>query len=280
MQSLKPIKIASICPHFGEEPPLSGTRGSGTIFFSNCTMRCVYCQNWQISQGKSIGEGIGIGKEYSEDELVGEFLKLQEAGCHNINLVSPTQFAVPIARALKIAKRRGLLLPIVYNTNGFDQIKTLKNFNGLVDIYLPDIKYSDNVIGYEYSSVKNYVERNRAAITEMYQQVGDLEIDENGIAKRGLIIRHLVMPNGLAGSYAALKFIASLSKEIWLSLMAQYYPCYRAKEYPMLDRRIKPAEYQQVLDWAEELGLANILIQELASADSYQPDFQKDKPFS
>ena len=265
---------------------ISGTYGSGTVFFSGCTMRCVYCQNWQISQGKGIGIGIGAGIGRKEEERIGKeelaekFFHLQEIGCHNVNLVSPTQYAVQIAQAVEITKNSGLKIPIVYNTNGFDKLSVLKMFDGLVDVYLPDIKYSSDEIGYELSGVKEYVKRNRQAITEMYRQVGNLQFDDNDIAQRGLIIRHLVLPNGLAGSYESLKFVASLSKEIWLSIMAQYNPCYKAKDNPKLNRRINPAEYQQVLGWVEEFGFENVLAQELKSAEILNPDFERESPFN
>lgn len=271
------IKIASICSHFGEEPMISGTKGSGTIFFSGCTMRCVYCQNWQISQGqgtKGLGtEGLGT------EGLADEMLKLQDQGCHNVNLVSPTQYAKQIAESLVIAKNHGLKIPIVYNTNGYDKFSVLKMFDGLVDIYLPDIKYSNDQMGDDYSSVKNYVERNREALIEMYRQVGNLTFNDSDIATKGLLIRHLLLPNGVAGSYDSLKFIASISKEIWLSIMAQYSPCYKAIGHPIIGRRIIRQEYQQVLDWVEDFGFENILAQELDSSEVFMPDFNKAEPF-
>ncbi|MBI5700747.1 radical SAM protein [Candidatus Saganbacteria bacterium] len=290
------MKISSICPHFGEEPMISGTKGSGTIFFSGCTMRCVYCQNYQISQGQDTGYSM-----LDTVELADEMIKLQDVGTHNINLVSPTQYAKQIAESLEIAKSRGLKIPIVYNTNGYDKVSVLKMFDGLVDIYLPDIKYSNDQMGDDYSGVKNYVERNHEAIIEMYRQVGNLVLDDSdlpslklpssavallrrtdrqaGIATKGLLIRHLVLPNGIAGSFDSLKFIASISKDIWLSIMAQYNPCNKAVGHPLLGRRITTQEYQQVLNWAEELGFENVMAQEHESAEIYLPDFNKNKPF-
>jgi putative pyruvate formate lyase activating enzyme len=267
------LKIASCGPHHGEEPPLSGTRGSGTIFFTGCNLRCVYCQNYQISQE-------GLGYEVSLEELAGKMLDLQAQGCHNINLVSPTQVANQIRPSLILAKEKGLKLPIVYNTNGSDAVQVLQSFEGLVDIYLPDIKYSDNENAFKYSGARDYVAKNRAAITEMYRQVGNLELDDEGIAKRGVIVRHLVLPNGIAGSYESLKFLSSLSKDIWLSIMAQYHPCFKASQFPELNRKITSAEYQQVLNWVKEFGFENVLAQELSSSDVYLPDFKKEKPFS
>jgi len=267
------LKIASLGPHHGEEPPLSGTRGSGTIFFTGCNLRCVYCQNYQISQE-------GLGYEVSLEKLAGKMLDLQAQGCHNINLVSPTQVANQIRPSLILAKEKGLRIPIVYNTNGSEAVQALQSFEGLVDIYLPDIKYSDNENAFKYSGVKNYVERNRAAISEMFRQAGNLQLDEEGIARRGVIVRHLILPNGIAGSYESLKFLATLSKDIWLSVMAQYHPCYKAEKYPELNRRITKKEYQQVLDWIKELGFRNVLAQELSSSEVYLPDFRKEKPFN
>jgi putative pyruvate formate lyase activating enzyme len=266
------MKVASIGPHYGEEPPISGTHGSGTVFFSGCNLRCVYCQNFQISWE-------GIGDERSEVGIAEEMLKLQERGCHNINLVSPTHVANQVRKVLVLAKEKGLKVPVVYNTNGTDAVSVLRSFEGLVDIYLPDIKYSDDEMAFKYSGVKNYVEKNREAIKEMFRQAGNLVVDENGIAKRGLIVRHLVLPNNIAGSRESLAFLASLSKDIWLSVMAQYHPCYKAKEYPELDRRINSAEYCQVLDWVEELEFTNVQAQELESAEVYLPDFKAQRPF-
>ena len=279
------MKVASIGPHLGEEPPISGTRGSGTIFFTGCNLRCVYCQNYQISNDEvpariaSQSDAGGRGARYESEQLADEMLKLQEQECHNINLVSPTHVANQVRKVLVLAKEKGLKIPIVYNTNGSDAVSVLRSFEGLVDIYLPDIKYSNDEKALKYSGIKNYVEKNREAIKEMFRQVGSMEVGEDGIAKKGMIVRHLVLPNGIAGSYDSLKFLALLSKDIWLSVMAQYHPCYRAKEYPELNRRINSAEYGQVLDWAEELGFKNVLVQELESSEVYLPDFTETEPF-
>ena len=264
------LKIASIGLHFGEEPSISGTKGSGAIFFSNCNLCCSYCQNYQISQE-------GLGQFLSEEKLADEMLKLQELGCHNINLVSPTRL---VRKDIILAKEKGLRIPIVYNTNGYDSIETLKSLEGYIDIYLPDIKYSDNTIALKYSGIGNYVERSRAAIAEMFRQVGNLILDGNDIAQRGLIVRHLVLPSDLAGSYESLKFLALLSKEIWISAMSQYYPCYKAIGDPIIGRKITKEEYLKVLDWIEELGFVNVLAQEADSAENYLPDFTREKPFS
>jgi len=235
-------------------------------------MRCLYCQNWQISWEK-------MGNEISKEILSDKMILLQNEGCHNVNLVSPTQYVNQIINAVKIAKKNGLCIPIVYNTNGYDSAETIKRLEGIVDIYLPDMKYSDDTAAYKFSGIKDYVKRNREAIYEMYKQVGNLKLDDKGIAIKGLIVRHLVLPADLAGSYDSLKFLASISKEIWLSIMAQYSPCYKAKDLPPLDRRITLEEYQKVLKWADELGVENILAQELESADVFLPNFKKEIPF-
>jgi len=266
------LKISSFGPHFGEEPPLSGKQGSGAIFFTGCNLRCVYCQNWQISQE-------GLGNKISGSELADKMLDLQSQGCHNINLVSPSHFAPQVLETLKIAKARGLKIPIVYNTNGYDSFRILKMFEGHVDIYLPDIKYSSDESAYKYSGAKNYVKRNRAAIIEMFRQVGNLQLDDKGIARRGIIVRHLVLPNDIAGSFESLKFLASLSQDIWISVMAQYHPCNKAERFPELNRRINSTEYQRVLGWVEQLGFHNVLAQELDSSDIYLPDFREEQPF-
>lgn len=264
-----------IGPHFGEEPFLSGTRGSGAIFFTGCNLRCVYCQNWQISRERS---GV-IGSEMSVEKLAKQMWELQDQGCHNINLVSPSHIVPQILETLKLAKSQGLKIPIVYNTNGYDSVQVVRLLGGWVDIYLPDIKYSSDENALKYSGAKNYVKRNRAAIAEMFRQVGNLEVDDDGIARQGLIVRHLVLPNDIAGSYDSLKFLASLSKDIRVSIMAQYHPCYKASEYPELNRRIISAEYQKAIKMSEQFELRNVLGQELDSADIYLPDFRKDEPF-
>jgi putative pyruvate formate lyase activating enzyme len=269
---LDQIKIASATLHFGEEPFISGAKGSGTIFFFGCLLHCVYCQNYQISQGL-------IGNNVTSDQLAQIMLSLQEQGAHNINLVSPTHYASSIIEALKIAKAQGLVLPIVYNTGGYDTLPVLEKLEGLVDVYLPDLKYSDNMLAIKYSAAPRYVEINRAALWEMFRQVGLLEVDEAGVARKGLVVRHLVLPNSLAGSFASLDFLASISKDITISLMAQYHPCYKASEYREINRRLLPAEYQEVVDYAVNLGFSHVLTQELSSSDKYLPDFKKTEPF-
>ena len=269
------IVVAYTGLHFGEEPPISGDRGSGTIFFARCNSRCVYCQNYQISQRV---EEIPT-RTLSPDELAGEMLALQRAGAHNVNLVSPTHVIAQVAEGLCIARERGLSIPVVYNTNGYDAVETLRCLEGLIDVYLPDIKYSDDAVARACSGIDRYVEVNRAAIAEMFRQVGNLALDRRGIARRGLLVRHLVLPEGLAGSRESLAFLASLSKEMVVSLMAQYAPQYRAADVPPLDRRITQAEYEAVVDWAWELGLDRCFVQEVESSETLVPDFRRAEPF-
>jgi putative pyruvate formate lyase activating enzyme len=241
--------VASYGPHHGEEDPLRGSQGSGTIFFSWCNLRCVFCQNWDISQK-------GIGRETEPVGIADMMLALQGEGCHNINLVSPSHVVAQIVAAVHDAARRGLRLPIVYNTGGYDSPEALALLDGIVDIYMPDMKYGDSALARRYSKVRNYVEANQAAVREMHRQVGDLVLDERGIALRGLLVRHLVLPQGIAGTDKVLAFIANeISRDTYLNLMAQYRPCYRADEYPELDRPLTAAEYRAALDTAARLGL-------------------------
>ncbi len=273
------IEVAHAGLHHGEEPPVSGTRGSGTIFFRQCTLRCVFCQNWQISQPEARGQERDISNERSPMQLATVMLQLQAQGAHNINLVSPTQYIAGIAEALMLAKEQGLRAPVVYNTSGYESVEVVRALEGLIDIYLPDIKYADDALAAKYSGAVRYVERNRAAIAEMFRQVGHLECDADGIARKGIIVRHLVLPNGIAGSRSCLEFLATLSKKIDISLMAQYSPQHRALQYPELSRSITPEEYQAVLSYAEELRLENCWGQELSSRDIFLPDFQQERPF-
>jgi len=269
------IVIAYIGLHFGEEPPISGTRGSGTIFFANCNLRCVYCQNFQISQR---AEEIST-RTLSPVELADEMLALQGQGAHNINLVSPTHVMAQVAESLCMARAKGLTIPIVYNTNGYDAVETLRCLEGLIDVYLPDVKYSDNALARLYSGVDHYVEVNRQAITEMFRQVGNLACDDHGIAQKGLLVRHLVLPENCAGSKESLVFLASLSQDMVISIMAQYAPQYKAKDIPPLHRKISAAEYEAVLDIALELGLEQCFIQEYESSEILVPDFRQADPF-
>jgi putative pyruvate formate lyase activating enzyme len=238
-------------------------------------LRCVYCQNYQISQQV---ETIPT-RVLSPAELADEMLSLEERGAHNINLVSPTHVIATVAEGLLLARRRGLSIPIVYNTNGYDALSTLQALEGLVNIYLPDIRYSDNRHAQAYSAVGDYVQVNRRAIREMYRQVGNLQFTPQGIACQGVLVRHLVLPQDVAGSQASLEFLASLSTQMYVSLMSQYAPHYRARSHPPLHRKITAVEYERVLDQALSLGLDNCFIQELESSDTLVPDFAQTEPF-
>ena len=241
--------VASAGPHFGEEAPLVGTGGSGTIFFSGCNLSCVYCQNFDISQTVR-------GETARPARLAALMLALQAAGCHNINLVSPSHVAAEILEALPAAVEGGLRLPLVYNSGGYDSAGTLRLFDGVVDIYMPDAKYGGNEEGKIYSGVPDYADVNRAALAEMHRQVGPLTLDGHGIARRGLLIRHLVLPNDIARSEAVLRFIArSLSPDSYVNIMDQYRPCHHASSYPELSRRITSEEFRRVREIARSLGL-------------------------
>jgi len=242
-------QVSSFGAHLGEEQPLRGWAGSGTIFFARCNLRCVFCQNFEISQ-------VGNGREVEPMELAEIMLRLQAAGCHNINLVSPTHVVPQIIAAVLIAAQAGLRLPLVYNSGGYDSLDMLALLDGIVDIYMPDMKYGDSEIARRFSRVPRYVEVNRAAVREMQRQVGDLQMDEQGIARRGLLVRHLVLPNQLAGTEKVLRFLADeISKNVYLNLMDQYYPAYQAHNYPGLNRPITSQEYQEAVAIARQLGL-------------------------
>jgi putative pyruvate formate lyase activating enzyme len=252
---LNPV-VSSASPHRGEEPPLSGTRGSGTIFFANCNLRCLYCQNYPISQ-------MGTGTERTPGELACQMTWLQEQACHNLNLVTPTHFMPQFLKALSIARERGFNLPIVYNTSGYESIEALRLLDGIVDIYMPDMRYSDPEVALRYSIAPDYPEVNRAAVKEMYRQVGNLVLDKEGIAKRGLIVRHLVLPNGLSGTEEIMRFLAEeISKDVSISLMSQYFPAYRALDVKELSRRITADEYEQAWKSMQKHGLENGWVQE------------------
>lgn len=242
------VLVSSFSKHFGEEPPLVGTNGSGTIFFAGCNLKCVFCQNYEISHGL---EGFPV----SEEELAQMMLKLQAAGAHNINLVSPTHFTPQLVVALKMANNHGLEVPVVYNSGGYDSVKSLKLLDGLVDIYMPDAKYSDPEMSKKYSDAKDYPARMKSAIKEMHRQVGDL-VMEDGVAVRGLIVRHLVMPDGIGGSKEIIDFIArDVSSKTYFNLMRQYRPCFRANEFPELQRNIGPGDYVDLYVYAKAKGL-------------------------
>jgi putative pyruvate formate lyase activating enzyme len=241
--------VSSSGPHFGEEDPLVGSGGSGTIFFSWCNLRCQYCQNYEISQE-------GMGHEVEPEDLARMMLGLQGRGCHNINLVSPSHVVPQILAGLFIAAEAGLSLPLVYNTGGFDSSKALALLDGVVDIYMPDMKYADPAIARRFSRVGNYPAVNQAAVKEMHRQVGDLTLDERGVARRGLLVRHLVLPSGLAGTAEIVRFLRDeISPNTYFNVMAQYRPCYRAHELPPLDRPLTHEEYASAVRLAEGAGL-------------------------
>ncbi len=241
--------VHSYGPHHGEEDTLRGRSGSGTIFFSWCNLRCVYCQNSDISQK-------GVGREVEPQELAKMMLELQALGCHNINLVTPSHVVAQIIAAVDMAAGKGLALPLVYNTGGYDSLEALRLLDGIIDIYMPDMKYGDSAQAHRFSHVRNYVEVNRAATREMHRQVGDLVMDENGIAMRGLLVRHLVLPEDISGTGTVLEFLAEeISVDTCLNLMDQYWPCYRADENPPLDRVLTRGEFSQARACAVQLGL-------------------------
>ncbi|MDQ7039027.1 MAG: radical SAM protein [Aquificota bacterium] len=240
--------VSSYFPHRGEEFPIRGFRGSGTIFFSYCNMRCVYCQNYEVSH-------FGEGKEVTPEELAGMMLELQDMGCHNINLVSPSHVVPQILEALLLAVEEGLRIPLVYNTSSFDSLESLRLLDGVVDIYLADLKYLSREYGRKYSKVKDYPTHAKEAIREMFRQVGPLKVDERGIAVRGLIVRHLVLPNGISTTGEVMDFLRSVDPNMAVNVMDQYFPFYKAKEYPELARRITPQEYEDALKRADGFRL-------------------------
>jgi len=243
------VVISSYGPHYGEEPELVGIYGSGTIFFTNCNMACIYCQNYDISQ-------LGLGKKISIEELSDIMISLQSRGCHNINFVTPTHFVPQIVDALIIAIEKGLEIPLVYNSGGYESVETLRLLEDIIDIYMPDIKYSNDEIASRLSGVKNYWNVVRAAVKEMYRQVGNLHIDRKGIAKRGLLIRHLVLPDNLSGSEKVIDFIADeISKDSYVNIMDQYHPAFKVSENDKLNRRINSDEYEKVIAYAKQKGL-------------------------
>ena len=246
------VIVSSYGPHFGEESPLVGRHGSGTIFFSYCNLECVFCQNYTISQ-------LGEGSRIDNDELAGIMLSLQAKGCHNINLVSPSHVVPFILPALDIAASKGLTLPLVYNSGGYDSLETLKLLDGIVDIYMPDMKYSDEKTAGLLSGVKAYPEVNKTAVKEMHRQVGDLKTDEDSIARRGLLVRHLVLPERLAGTKEVVRFLAhEISTDTYLNIMAQYRPAYRATTVPALSRPLLRKEYNEAVAMARREGLQRL----------------------
>jgi len=251
-QTGKKAKISSFGPHFGEESPLVGRYGSGTIFFTHCNLLCIFCQNYDISH-------LGEGYEVDEEKIAEIMLSLQNLGCHNINFVTPTHVMPQIVKALPFAIEQGLNVPLVYNTGGYDSVDTLELLDGIFDIYMPDLKYSDDKIAQRYCSAKDYSKVVRSTIKMMQKQVGDLVIDERGIALKGLLIRHLILPEDLAGTYHAMKFIAEeISKNTYVNLMDQYRPCFKANDYPPLDRRITQKEFIRAIKIAQDFGITRL----------------------
>jgi putative pyruvate formate lyase activating enzyme len=244
--------VYSFGAHHGEEDCLTGRRGSGTIFFSGCNLRCAFCQNWEISQRAA-------GREMEPNELAAVMLALQARGCHNINLVSPSHVVAAILAAVDIAARQGLELPLVYNTGGYDRLETLQLLDGIVDIYMPDMKYGRSDVAHRCSQAGDYVEVNFAAVKEMHRQVGDLVLGDDGVARRGLLVRHLVLPGGLAGSMQVLDFLAAeVSPNTFINIMGQYHPCYLAGQEPPLDKRPTAAEYREAVRGAQQRGFLRL----------------------
>lgn len=262
------LKIALASLHKFEEPCISGTNGSGTVFFTNCNLNCIYCQNYEISQG-------GKGKEITIQTLADIFIKQQEKGAHNINLVTPTMYVYQIIEAIKLARKNGLKIPIIYNSNGYENVETIKMLNGYIDVYLPDLKYYTNELSKKYSNVDNYFEVATNAIKEMYSQVGNAVFDDNEIIQKGVIIRHLVLPNHIQNTKNILKWInENLPKDIYVSIMAQYFPTYKAKNDSLINRKLNKKEYKEVLNYLYSLDLQNGYIQELGShEEEYVPNF-------
>ena len=260
------IKIALVSTHMYEEPCISGTNGSGTIFFSNCNLSCKFCQNYEISQ-------LGKGYEITIEELASIMVKQQEAGVHNINLVTPTMYAYQIIEAIKIARKNGLNIPIIYNSNGYENVETIKALKGYIDVYLPDLKYYSNEIAVKYSKAPNYFEIASKAILEMINQVGEPIFDEDGMIKKGVMIRHLVLPNHIQNSKNVLKWIKeNIPEEIYIDVMAQYFPTYKAKEDELINRKLTKREYKEIENYFYLLDLKNGYMQELGEhEEEYVP---------
>ena len=268
-KSTDKVKIALYSTHNFEEPCISGEKGSGTIFFSNCNLNCVFCQNYEISQQ-------GRGKEIEIEELAEIMLKQQEKGVENINLVTPTSYSLQIKEAIIIAKENGLKIPIVYNTNGYENVETLRELEGLIDIYLPDLKYYYNSLGKKFSKVDNYFEIATNAIKEMYRQVGRPILNEKGVMQKGLMVRHLILPNNIENSKRCLKWLKeNFNDKIYISLMAQYFPTYKAKEISEINRKLTPKEYEEIENYLYDLDIENGYIQELGEhEEEYVPKWE------
>ena len=256
-KSTDKIKIGLYSIHHFEEPCISGKHGSGTVFFSNCNLNCVYCQNYEISQQ-------GKGKEISIEELANIFIEQQNRQAENINLVTPTSYTLQIIEAIKIAKKQGLKIPIIYNTNGYENIETLQLLEGYIDVYLPDLKYYDNEIGKKYSKVDNYFEIATKAIQEMYRQVGSPTFNDKGMIQKGVMIRHLVLPNNIDNSKKVLKWLKeNMDEEVYIDVMVQYFPTYKAKEMEDLNRKLTKDEYQEIENYVFDLDIKNGYMKEL-----------------
>ena len=260
------VKIALYSIHDFEEPCISGKKGSGTVFFSNCNLNCVYCQNYEISQQ-------GKGKEYTIEELANILIKQQEKNVENINLVTPTSYVPQIIEAIKIAKNKGLNIPIVYNTNGYENVETIKMLEGYIDIYLPDLKYYYDELAKKYSNIENYFSIATKAIKEMEKQVSKTVLNEDGVMQKGIIIRHLVLPNQIQNSKNILKWIKeNMENDVYVSIMAQYFPTYKAKEINGLNRKLTIEEYEEIQDYVFDLDIQNGYIQELGEhEEEYVP---------
>ena len=261
------IKIALVSTHEYEEPCISGKNGSGTVFFSNCNLNCMYCQNYEISQ-------LGKGREITIEELADIFIKQQEKGVNNINLVTPTMYAYQIIEAIKIARKNGLNLPIIFNTNGYERVETIKALDGYIDVYLPDLKYYSDTLSKKYSNVDKYFEVATKAIKEMYRQVGQATFNEKGIIQKGVIIRHLILPNHLQNTKHILKWIKENLGDIYVSIMAQYFPTYKAKGDSLIGRKLTKKEYKEIENFLYTLELQNGYIQELGEhEEEYVPEW-------
>ena len=262
------VKVALVSTHDFEEPCISKTNGSGTIFFSNCNLNCMFCQNYEISQ-------LGKGREITIDRLAEIFIEQQRRGVNNINLVTPTMYAYQIIEAIKIARNKGLNIPVIYNSNGYESVQTIKDLNGYIDVYLPDFKYYSDEIAIKYSKAPHYKEIASEAIKEMYNQVGPAQFDENGIIKKGVIIRHLILPNHVQNSKNILKWIKeNMPQDVYVSVMAQYFPTYKAKEDDLLNRKITIKEYRAVENYLYSLELENGYMQDLGKhEEEYVPEF-------
>ncbi|MGC8651379.1 MAG: radical SAM protein [Minisyncoccia bacterium] len=272
LNSKKLIRIAWWGLHFGEEPPFVLDKGAGTIFFSGCNLHCVYCQNYQISQ-------LGIGQNYHLEEVVLMMLDLQKEGALNIDLVTPTIWVEPLKDIIKEAKKRGLKIPILWNSNAYEEVKMLKSLKGLVDIYLPDFKYGSNELGLKYSGVQKYPLKAQKAIKEMLSQVGHLKSTSSGKAKEGVLVRHLILPHNLENSFQVLDILKAIDPHLNISLLTQYEPLYRAKEFKEINRHISQEEFEIVYHYFQTLGFKKGWYQEMGSSQNLVPDFTKSQPF-